>query len=41
MVTQAVLLGFGLDLLLGDPARMPHPVVWMGRAISEIGRAHV
>ena len=36
MVTQAVLLGFGLDLLLGDPAWMPHPVVWMGRAISAL-----
>lgn len=36
MVTQAVLLGFGLDLLLGDPAWMPHPVVLMGRAISAL-----
>lgn len=26
--------GFCLDLLLGDPAWMPHPVVWMGKAIA-------
>lgn len=24
---------FGLDLLVGDPPRWPHPVRWMGRAI--------
>lgn len=32
----AILCGFALDLLLGDPAWMPHPVVWMGRAISAL-----
>ena len=26
--------GFLLDLLLGDPAWLPHPVVWMGKLIS-------
>ena len=25
-------LSFCLDLLLGDPGWIPHPVVWMGRA---------
>ncbi len=25
---------YALDLLLGDPVRMPHPVRWMGRAIA-------
>ena len=25
---------FALDLLLGDPPRLPHPVRWMGRAIQ-------
>jgi adenosylcobinamide-phosphate synthase len=25
---------FALDLLLGDPQRLPHPVRWMGKAIS-------
>lgn len=32
----SALLGFGLDLLLGDPAWMPHPVIWMGRCISAL-----
>lgn len=32
----AILCGFLLDLLLGDPAWMPHPVVLMGRAISAL-----
>lgn len=26
--------GWILDLCFGDPARLPHPVVWFGRAIS-------
>ncbi len=25
---------FGLDLVLGDPRRLPHPVRWMGKAIE-------
>ena len=33
-IVWAALLGFGLDMLLGDPAWMPHPVVWMGRCIT-------
>ncbi len=32
----AVPLGFALDLLLADPEWMPHPVVYMGRAISAL-----
>ena len=32
-VVLAALGGFLLDLLLGDPAWMPHPVVFMGRCI--------
>ncbi len=39
LTALAVLGGFGLDLLLADPARMPHPVVYMGRAISALERA--
>ncbi len=37
-LTLAVLCGFILDLLLGDPAipHLPHPVVVMGRAISRL-----
>ena len=30
----ALLTGWGLDLLLGDPRRWPHPVVWFGRCIA-------
>lgn len=34
----SLLLGWLLDLLLGDPARLPHPVVWFGRAIAACER---
>ncbi len=27
-------LAFGLDLFLGDPRWLPHPIVWMGHAIA-------
>lgn len=27
-------VAFGLDLILGDPERLPHPIRWMGNAIS-------
>ena len=33
-VLAAALCGFLLDLLLGDPAWMPHPVVLMGKGIT-------
>lgn len=36
MIWTAVLCGFLVDCLLGDPEKMPHPVVWMGRAISRL-----
>ncbi len=29
-----MLIGWVLDLLLGDPARLPHPVVWFGKMIA-------
>ena len=29
-----LLLGWALDLLFGDPARLPHPIVWFGKAIA-------
>ena len=32
----AVAAGFGLDLLLGDPAWLPHPVALMGRCITAL-----
>ena len=33
-LTIALLLGWLLDLCLGDPARLPHPVVGFGKAIA-------
>lgn len=30
----ALLIGFGIDLILGDPHGLPHPVVWIGKLIS-------
>ena len=30
----ALLIGWLLDLLIGDPQRLPHPVVWFGRIIA-------
>ncbi|MBQ9065876.1 MAG: cobalamin biosynthesis protein CobD [Blautia sp.] len=33
-IIYAALAGFVLDLLLGDPPWMPHPVVFMGKAIK-------
>jgi len=38
-ICAAILCGFFLDLLLADPAWMPHPVVWMGRCITALERA--
>lgn len=35
-VVYAALCGFVIDLLLGDPAWMPHPVVFMGWCISAL-----
>ena len=36
MTVWAVLGGFVLDALFGDPAWLPHPVVYMGKAISKL-----
>ena len=36
MIGMAVLGGFVLDSVFGDPAWLPHPVVWMGKAISAL-----
>ena len=30
----SLLLGWMLDLILGDPAKLPHPIVWFGKAIA-------
>lgn len=29
-----LVIGWLLDVIFGDPARLPHPIVWFGRAIS-------
>ncbi len=29
-----LLIGWLLDLIFGDPARLPHPIVWFGKAIA-------
>ena len=36
MTVWAVVGGFVLDALLGDPAWLPHPVVFMGKAIARL-----
>ena len=36
MTVWAVVGGFVLDALFGDPAWLPHPVVFMGRAIARL-----
>ena len=33
-LVSALLFGWVLDLLLGDPAWLPHPVVWFGKLIT-------
>lgn len=35
-IVFAALIGFAVDLILGDPVWMPHPVVAMGKAISAL-----
>lgn len=39
LTAVALLAGFGLDLLLGDPEWLPHPVVGFGRTIAAGERA--
>ena len=34
LILQAMLIGFVLDLLFGDPVWLPHPVVGMGKCIT-------
>ena len=35
----ALVIGFGIDLLVGDPHGFPHPVVLIGKCISVLERA--
>ena len=32
----ALAIGYGIDLLLGDPRSIPHPVVLIGKLISAL-----
>ena len=34
MATLPLLFGWFLDFVFGDPERLPHPIVWMGRWIA-------
>ncbi len=34
MFILPLLLGYLLDLIFGDPERLPHPIVWFGKLIS-------
>ena len=34
LVILPLLIGWLLDLVFGDPARLPHPIVWFGKMIS-------
>jgi adenosylcobinamide-phosphate synthase len=34
--TLPLIIGWVLDLLFADPARLPHPIVWFGKAISSL-----
>ena len=36
----ALLIGWLLDLIFGDPGRLPHPIVWFGRMIA-FGEKHL
>lgn len=36
----SLLIGWLLDLVLGDPARLPHPIVWFGKMIA-LGERHL
>lgn len=38
MIWAAVLCGFLMDCLFGDPENMLHPVVWMGKGITRLER---
>lgn len=38
VVLTPLLAGWFMDIILGDPAELPHPVVWFGKAISACER---
>jgi adenosylcobinamide-phosphate synthase len=34
LIILPLMIGWLLDLIFGDPARLPHPIVWFGKAIA-------
>ena len=34
IVILPLLVGWFLDLIFGDPSKLPHPIVWFGKAIA-------
>ena len=34
IMLASLLTGWALDIIFGDPSRLPHPVVYMGKWIS-------
>ena len=38
LVILPLLVGWTLDLLIGDPAWLPHPIVWFGKTIAAFER---
>ena len=30
----SLLIGWLLDLVVGDPSKLPHPIVWFGKVIA-------
>lgn len=38
ITTMAIVIGFIIDLLAGDPPALPHPVRWMGQAVTWLER---
>ena len=39
LTIAAIAAGFVIDCFLGDPARFPHPVILIGKAISFLEKA--
>ena len=32
----ALIIGFAIDLTVGDPHGFPHPVIWIGKLIAAL-----
>lgn len=40
MNALALVIGFGMDLIIGDPDGWPHPVIWIGKSISFVEKSY-